>query len=203
MALPTTIWQASEYLPTHLRIARFAPLRGRQLRPDHLQHWLVEHLQAPLTIFGEMSRVLAPGGILKPHTPNTRNYLVFANILAKKLLPRSVILKLVHDGRATDDIYPTYYQANNAPTLHSLGESVHLQSESVHFLTQPQPYTRFFAPAAFFEMLLMRATMTRPLNRFAATIVMTFRKASVPISENSPAETATRAAFKPKSPHTF
>jgi ubiquinone/menaquinone biosynthesis C-methylase UbiE len=139
---------------------------------------VVEHLQTPLTIFREMSRVLAPGGTLMVHTPNTRNYLVFANIVAKKTLPRSLVLKLVHDGRADDDIYPTYYQANSASALRNLGKSVNLESEAVRFLTQPQPYTRFFAPAAFFEMLLMRATMVRPLNRFGATIVMTFRKPS-------------------------
>ena len=160
---------------------------------------VVEHLQAPFTIFHEMSRVLAPGGVLMVHTPNTRNYLVFANMLAKKLLPRSLVLRLVHDGRAADDIYPTYYQANSAPALRNLGESVNLQSESVRFLTQPQPYTRFFAPAAFFEMLLMRATMVRPLNRFGATIVMTYRKPSVATLENTPPGSLMNTVSKPKS----
>jgi ubiquinone/menaquinone biosynthesis C-methylase UbiE len=139
---------------------------------------VVEHLSDPFTIFQEMSRVLAPGGTLMVHTPNTRNYLVFANIVAKKILPRSLVLKLVNDGRPTDDIYPTYYRANNAHVLRTLGESVNLQPESVRFLTHPQPYSRFFAPAAFFELLLMRAIMTRPLDRFGATIVMVFRKQS-------------------------
>jgi hypothetical protein len=147
---------------------------------------VVEHLPAPFTVFHEMSRVLAPGGTLMVHTPNTWNYLVFANILAKKLLPRSVVLRLVHDGRAADDIYPTYYKANSAPALRNLGESVNLRSESVRFLTQPQPYSRFFAPAALFEMLLMRATMTRPFIRFGATIVMIFRKPSARIPGNNP-----------------
>lgn len=137
---------------------------------------VLEHLPAPSTIFRELSRVLAPGGTLMVHTPNTRNYLVFANILAKKLLPRSVILKLVPDNRPADDIYPTHYHANNRRALRNLGESANLQPEFVRFLPNPQPYTRFFAPAAFFELLLMRATMTRPLDRFAATIVMVFRK---------------------------
>jgi SAM-dependent methyltransferase len=140
---------------------------------------VVEHLPAPFKTFHEMARVLAPGGILLVHTPNTKNYLVLANILAKKLLPRSLVLKLVRDGRAGDDIYPTYYRANNARALRSLGGSVDLQPELVRFLTHPQPYSRFFAPAAFFELLLMRATMTRPLDRFGATIVMVFRKQTI------------------------
>jgi len=138
---------------------------------------VVEHLPAPFTTFQEMSRVLAPGGTLMVHTPNSRNYLVFTNILAKKLLPRSMVLKLVHANRArADDIYPTYYRANNARVLRNLGESVNVRPESVRFLTHPQPYSRFFAPAAFFELLLMRATMTRPLVRFGTTVVMVFRK---------------------------
>jgi 2-polyprenyl-3-methyl-5-hydroxy-6-metoxy-1,4-benzoquinol methylase len=137
---------------------------------------VAEHLTDPSAFFQEMSRVLGPGGTLLVHTPNTRNYLVLANIVAKKLLPRSLILKLVHDGRATEDIYPTYYRANNVRALSQLGESVNLQREFARFLTQPQPFSRFFAPAALFELLLMRATMTPPFDRFGATIVMAFRK---------------------------
>lgn len=137
---------------------------------------VVEHLPNPLPVFREASRVLAPGGALMIHTPNTRNYLVFANIVAKKLLPRSVVLALVNDGRATDDIYPTYYRANNAPALRELGQSVNLQTDSVRFLTHPQPYSGFFAPAAFFELLLMRATMSRSFEPFGTTILMVYRK---------------------------
>jgi ubiquinone/menaquinone biosynthesis C-methylase UbiE len=139
---------------------------------------VVEHLPEPFLIFRELSRVLAPGGALMVHTPNARNYLVLANIVAKKILPRSVVVELVKDGRAVDDIYPTYYRANDAHALRTLGESVNLQSESVRFLTQAQPYSRFFAPAAFFELLLMRAIMTRALDGFGATMMMVFRKAS-------------------------
>jgi len=95
------------------------------------------------------------------HTPNARNYLVLANIVAKKILPRSVIAELVKDGRAADDIDPTCYRAQDAHALRTLGESVNLQSESVRFLTQPQPYSHLFAPAAFFELLLMRAPLWR------------------------------------------
>lgn len=137
---------------------------------------VAEHLPAPLTVFQELARVLAPGGRMMVHTPNVWNYLVFANLVAKKFLPRSVILKLIQDDRAADDIYPTFYRANSQRALRELGEKVDLRPEFVCVLTQAQPYSRFFAPAALFELLLMRATQKPPFDRFGATIVMVFRK---------------------------
>jgi hypothetical protein len=123
-----------------------------------------------------LARVLAPGGSLLVHTPNTQNYLVLANIIAKKLLPRSVVLKLIGDNRAPEDVYPTYYRANSARALRRLGESVDLHPECIRFLSHPQPYSRSFSPAALLELLLMRLLMTRALEPFAATIVVVFRK---------------------------
>jgi ubiquinone/menaquinone biosynthesis C-methylase UbiE len=135
-----------------------------------------EHLLSPRESFEELSRVLASEGVLMVHTPNTWNYLVLASLLVKKVLPRSMILKMVGDNRGADDIYTTYYRANNTRVLRHLGETVNLRPELVRTLTYPQPYSRFFAPAAFFELLLMRATMTHALDRFGATIIMVFRK---------------------------
>jgi len=136
---------------------------------------VVEHLPEPLPVFRELARVLAPGGRMMVHTPNTHNYLVFANLLAKKLLPRSVVLKLISDGRVQEDIYPTFYRANSRRALRELGAQVGLQTEFVRGLTQPQPYMRFFAPVALFDLLLMRATLTPWFEGFA-TIMMSFRK---------------------------
>jgi hypothetical protein len=60
-------------------------------------------------------------------------------MIAKKLLPRSIFLKLVHDGRADDDIYPTHYRDNSTRALRNVGESVSLQPEFVRILTHPSP----------------------------------------------------------------
>jgi ubiquinone/menaquinone biosynthesis C-methylase UbiE len=139
---------------------------------------VLEHLPEPLPVFQEMARVLVPGGRIMVHTPNTRNYLVLSNLVAKAILPRSLILKLIRDDRAVEDIYPTFYRANNRRALHELGERVHLQPEFLRGLTQPQPYWRFFAPLAFLELLLMRLTLTAPFDRFGATIIMSFQKSA-------------------------
>lgn len=39
-------------------------------------------------------------------------------------------------------------------------------------LTRPQPYTRFFAPLALFELLLIASDFGRPFSRFVATSMM-------------------------------
>jgi ubiquinone/menaquinone biosynthesis C-methylase UbiE len=137
---------------------------------------VAEHLTAPQNTFCELTRVLSPGGVLMVHTPNRQNYLVLANIVAKKVLPRPLFLKLVQDGRAPDDIFPTYYRANTTRTLRNLGRSLHLEPEFVRCLTHPQPVTGYFAPFAIFELLLMRATMAPLFNRFGTTILMVLRK---------------------------
>jgi 2-polyprenyl-3-methyl-5-hydroxy-6-metoxy-1,4-benzoquinol methylase len=142
---------------------------------------VAEHLPQPQNTFRELTRVLSLGGVLMVHTPNKQNYLVLANIVAKRFLPRPLFLKLVHDGRAPDDIFPTYYRANTTRTLRDLGRSLDLEPEFVRCLTHPQPVTRSFAPLALFELLLMRATMAPPFDRFGTTILMVFRKpAAVP-----------------------
>jgi len=137
---------------------------------------VVEHLPEPLLSFRELMRVLSPGGRIMVHTPNTQNYLVVANRLAKATLPKSVIRRLINDGRADDDIYPTFYRANSVRALQALGKSLDLDVESVRILTHPGPYTRFFAPVALFELMVMRATMKPQFERFGTTIMITFRK---------------------------
>jgi SAM-dependent methyltransferase len=137
---------------------------------------VVEHLADPLPVFKELARVLAPGGRLMIHTPNTRNYLVIASMAAKKVLPRSVTRRLINDGRAADDIFPTYYRANTVSALRELGQSVDFDVERARILTHPNPYTRFFAPLALLELFIMRATLSRTFEQFGTTIMMTFRK---------------------------
>jgi SAM-dependent methyltransferase len=170
------------HLQKHRGIARrvlgsFDALPFEDARFDLITcNMVVEHLPEPSLSFRELKRVLSPGGRIMVHTPNTQNYLIAANRLAKATLPKSVTRKLINDGRADDDIFPTFYRANSLQALHTLAKSLDLNVESARILTHPGPYTRFFAPVALFELMVMRATMTPQFERFGTTIMMTFRK---------------------------
>jgi ubiquinone/menaquinone biosynthesis C-methylase UbiE len=139
---------------------------------------VVEHLPDPLSSLQELTRVLSPNGVLIIHTPNTLSYLIFLNRTVVKILPRSLVLRLIRatENRPESDVFPTFYRANSMKKLRQLGRELNLVEESSRVLTAPQPVCRFFAPVALLELLLMRATMTRPFRRFGATLLVAYRK---------------------------
>ena len=146
---------------------------------------VVEHLPDPKTSLAEMVRLVSPNGRLVIHTPNLLNCLVFANHIVGKILPRKIVVRLVQasDKRGESDIFPTYYRANSVTKLRRLFEEFDLREESTRILTAPQPYFRFFAPLAFFELVWMRATMSW-VPGFGATILIASR---VPKEATAPA----------------
>ncbi len=139
---------------------------------------VVEHLPDPSTSFRELARVLSPGGVMIIHTPNILNCAVFAMFVLKKLLPRPVIVKLIHwsDRRAEKDIFPTFYRANSRKKLQRLLDGLGLSEEICYMLVGPQPILKFLAPVAAAELLVMRATMLRALRPLRTTILGVYRK---------------------------
>lgn len=148
---------------------------------------VAEHLSNPHQAFAELRRVLKPNGVLVVHTPNTLNYLVKANQLFKKVVPHSLLVKIARlsDGREPSDFFPTFYRANSVRKLRQLFSDVGLDTEEVRVLTAPQPFFRFFAPLAFLELLLMRATMGRTFRGFGADILIAGRAIASNVREVS------------------
>lgn len=149
---------------------------------------VVEHLPNPRATLAEFDRVLGPGGVLLLHTPNTWNYAVaFARTL-KKTMPARASRRLISwsEERHEADIFPTYYRANSRAVMTHMLESLGLSCERFEMLVGPQPVARFFAPIALCELLLMRATMWRPLHQFATTMLCSFRKAPRMKSTSAP-----------------
>lgn len=142
---------------------------------------VVEHLKDPEVTFRELTRVLAPGGRLAIHTPNTMSYVVSAARVAKVVLPRAWILKLIHwsESREAEDVFPTFYRANTMRRLKGLLQEAGLRSRSCRYLLGPQPIFRRFAPIAFAELLLQRASLLGPFRFLRSTLLVVYEKPGV------------------------
>lgn len=121
---------------------------------------VAEHLTQPELVFGELSRVLKPGGRLLILTPNRWHYVT----VSSALLPHSFHLKF-NTSRGVDahDIFPTVYRANTARRLRSLYDSAGFDIEQLYqFETEPE-YLAFSTPS-----YALGVGFERVVNRFSA-----------------------------------
>ena len=121
---------------------------------------VAEHLTQPERVFGELSRVLKPGGRLLILTPNRWHYVT----VSSALLPHSFHLRY-NRWRGVDahDIFPTVYRANTASRLRALYEGAGLRIEELQqFETEPE-YLAFSTPT-----YALGVGYERLVNRFGA-----------------------------------
>ena len=104
---------------------------------------VAEHLTQPERVFGELSRVLKPGGLLLILTPNRWHYVT----ISSALLPYSFHRRYNSwRGSNVDDIFPTVYKANTASRLRSLYDGAGMNMEQLYqFETEPE-YLAFSTP---------------------------------------------------------
>jgi SAM-dependent methyltransferase len=134
---------------------------------------VVEHLRSPAADFMSLARVLAPGGSLIIHTPNALGY----PTLAARLLPEGVkrFLARTLEGRAAEDVFPTYYRANSARQLHDLAAATDLVVERL-MLFSTDAATRLLPPLAFVELLWIRLLTIDRLAFLRSNLIVVFRK---------------------------
>ena len=125
---------------------------------------VAEHLTQPERVFGELARVVKPGGRLLILTPNRWHYVT----VSSALLPHSFHLKF-NSSRGVDehDIFPTVYRANTARRLRSLYEGAGFEVEQLYqFETEPE-YLAFslptYAAGVGFERVVNRFDALRHL----------------------------------------
>jgi SAM-dependent methyltransferase len=136
---------------------------------------VVEHLDDPATQFREIARVLKRGGVFIMHTPNALGY----PTLLARLLPGPVKTRLAYylDGRAEEDVYPTFYRANSGTALESLARESALTIVEPRFVVTTAVFA-LVLPVAFVELLWLRVLMTRPFERFRTNIIAVLQKGS-------------------------
>jgi SAM-dependent methyltransferase len=105
---------------------------------------VAEHLTQPERVFGELARVLKPGGRLFVLTPNRWHYVT----ISSALLPHAFHVQFNRwRGVDTHDIFPTVYRANTARRLRSLYDRAGLAVDRIEqFETEPE-YLAFSTPA--------------------------------------------------------
>ncbi len=125
---------------------------------------VAEHLTEPERVFGELARVLKPGGRLLILTPNRWHYVT----ISSALLPHRFHLQY-NSWRGVDvhDIFPTVYRANTASRLRSLYDGAGMNIEQLHqFETEPE-YLAFstptYAAGVGFERIVNRIGALRNL----------------------------------------
>lgn len=125
---------------------------------------VAEHLTQPERVFGELSRVLKPGGRLLILTPNRWHYVT----VSSALLPHRFHLKY-NQWRGVDahDIFPTAYRANTSRRLRSLYDCAGFDIERLEqFETEPE-YLAFSLPTyalgVAYERVVNRVALLRNL----------------------------------------
>lgn len=112
-----------------------------------LASWVLEHLARPEADFGQIGRVLRPGGSLIFITPNKRHPLASANrLLGRAARTQDRLVSRLY-GRAPADSFPAYYRANSASTIRLLGRSNHMRLALLQSIADPTYMA--FTPALF------------------------------------------------------
>jgi len=99
--------------------------------------WVLEHLRVPEIVFGEVQRVLRPGGHFVFLTPNLRNPLLAFNRVGRALpqLQRRLVPRLY--GRVEADTFPVQYRANTERTIRSLARGAGLEVAELRVVPDP------------------------------------------------------------------
>jgi SAM-dependent methyltransferase len=139
-----------------LRTLPFSPSTFDLIVMSHV----AEHLTEPEPVFGELARVLSPGGRLVLLTPNRWHYVP----LVARAVPHALHVRF-NRWRGVDarDVFPTEYRANTAPRLRALCAQAGLNVEQLEqFETEPEYLAFHIAPYA------LGVGYERSVNRLAA-----------------------------------
>ncbi|MFV2045063.1 MAG: class I SAM-dependent methyltransferase [Anaerolineales bacterium] len=98
--------------------------------------YVLEHIRAVHEFFGEIHRLLKPGGYICVRTANRWSY--FA--LAARLIPNkwhSKVVSIVQDGRKEEDVFPTVYKCNSIRQLRGIMNDNDFQSVVYGYSAEP------------------------------------------------------------------
>jgi SAM-dependent methyltransferase len=133
-----------------------------------------EHLAKPREVLAEIYRVLGPGGCFLLHTPNY----YYPPILIASITPERLKKWLVRtlEGRAEEDIFPTYYRANTQSAVERLFRESGFRAYKVRIEGSVGAF-QLLGPIGVLEVVFLKLLSLGPLRRFDAAILAVARKA--------------------------
>lgn len=137
---------------------------------------VLEHLERPQQVFGEVARVLRPGGAFLGKTPNKWHYMpTIARLTPHGFHQRLNALR----GRHTEDTFPTRYRANSRGDLQRLARTSGLVPERIERVEGRPEYLRFHPLPYMAGWVYERMVNGVPgLDLFRILLVARFRKPS-------------------------
>ncbi len=127
-----------------------------------VSQWSVEHFANPRLVFGQIARVLRPGGKAVLFTTNAYNYIPVLSRFLGAGTQRLLISRLLR--RAEHESFATYYRANTVHGLRRMCEEVGLRPTEIRYVGNP--FYLAFSPWLFHLALLFEKVTDMPsLNR--------------------------------------
>lgn len=135
---------------------------------------VVEHLENPAEQFSEIARVLRPGGIFIFHTPNIYGY----TTLLSAAMPEPLKTQLVQvlEGRASKDLFRTFYRANSQRRIRDCAKRAGLTLKELKFIGSDAELI-VFPPLAILELLWIRICRASWLAGLRTNIICVLEKA--------------------------
>ena len=109
-----------------------------------LSSWVLEHLPTPARTFGEVARVLKPGGVFVFLAPGANSPAALVNRLLQPA-QRWLVPKLY--GRASEDAFPVHYRANTRQQIKTLAREAGLNVQALYTIEDPTYFA--FHPLLF------------------------------------------------------
>lgn len=134
---------------------------------------VVEHLDQPAAVFGQVHRLLKPGGLFVFHTTNARNPFLSAAAKIPQGLKNRIVYLLEH--RKPEDVFPTHYLANQPGDIAALAEATGFECCGLD-LVSSSAFTQMLGPLVVFELALIRLMRRKRFQHLRTNIICVLRK---------------------------